>query len=246
MFSRIIFKHYIDIVHAGALMKFVLILILLLVFLQGCISPTVKTGDPSRYELPGLANTTIFYLNISSVQVIYNVVDRKSVDYRIEDSIQTFRYPVAVDYSGNNVSMNVSIISIMAKNYAHFNFSSNFSGFVAFTMPGGQDFTYFPVDNGTIRIVLPKNFTAGTIFLGYVQPKPDNITQDSSGREVLIWNNPQNNKIRVRYHQNDTPVMLMYLFGSLLICAVIVWGYYYYGIYALKKKREMLEKTLRK
>lgn len=227
-------------------MKFVLILILFLVFLQGCISPTVKTGDPSRYELPGLANTTIFYLNLSSVQVIYNVVDRTSVDYRIEDSIQTFRQPVAIDYSGKNVSMNVSIISIRGKNYAHLNFSANFSGFVAFTIPGGQDFTYIPIDNSTIRVVLPKNFTAGTIFLGYVQPEPDNISKDFSGREVLVWNNTQNEKIRVRYHQNDTSVMLMYLFGSLLIAAVIVWGYYHYSISALKKKREMLEKGPRK
>ena len=227
-------------------MKFVLILILLLVFLQGCISPAVKTGDPSRYELPGLANTTIFYLNLSSVQVIYNVVDRTSVDYRIEDSIQTFRQPVAIDYSGKNVSMNVSIISIRAKNYAHLNFSANFSGFVAFTIPGGQDFTYIPIDNSTIRVVLPKNFTAGTIFLGYVQPEPDNISKDFSGREVLVWNNTQNKKIRVRYHQNDTPVMLMYLFVSLLIAALIVWGYYHYSISAIKKKREMLEKNPRK
>jgi len=227
-------------------MKFIPVLILLLVFFQGCISPAVKTGDPSRYELPGLANTIIFYLNLSSVQVIYNVIDRTSVDYRIEDSIQTFRYPVAVDYSGKNVSMNVSIISIKARNYAHFNFSSNFSGFVAFTLPGGQDFTFIPVDNSTIRVVLPENFTSGTIFLGYVQPKPDNITKDSSGREVLVWNKVQNKKIRVRYHQNDTPVMLMYLFGSLLVCALIVWGYYHYSIYTLKKKREMLEKFPRK
>ena len=227
-------------------MKFLPVLILLLVLLQGCISPTVKTGDPSRYELPGLVNTTIFYLNLSSVQVIHHVVDRKSVDYRIEDSIQTFRYPVAVDYSGNNVSMNVSIISIMAKNYAHLNFTANFSGFVAFTMPGGQDFTYFPTDNSTIRVVLPENFTTATIFLGYIQPKPDNITKDSSGREILVWNNAQNKKIKVRYHQNDTPVMLLYLFGSLLVCALIVWGYYHYSISALKKKRETLEKFPRK
>ncbi len=227
-------------------MKFVLILILFLVLLQGCISPTVKTGDPSRYELPGLANTTIFYLNLSSAQVIYNVVDRASVDYRIEDSIQTFRQPVAVDYSGKNVSMNVSIISIRTKNYAHLNFSANFSGFVAFTMPGGQDFSYIPIDNSTIRVILPKNFTSGTIFLGYVQPKPDNITKDLSGREVLVWNKMQNKKIRVRYHQNDTPVMLRYLFVSLLIAALIVWGYYHYSISALKKKREMLEKNPRK
>jgi len=40
-----------DIVHAGALMKFVLVLILLSVLVEGCISPVVKTGDPSQYEL---------------------------------------------------------------------------------------------------------------------------------------------------------------------------------------------------
>lgn len=227
-------------------MRSIIILTLLIIAASGCISPAVKTGNTSSYELPGLANTTIFYLNLSSTHVIDNIVNSTSVDYPIEDNIRNFRNPVAVDYSGTNASVNISIKNTLGRKYAHFNFSSNFSGFIAYTLPGGQDFTYLPAGNGTIRVVLPRNFTAGTIFLGYTQPKPDNITYDSSGREVLIWNNPQNKKIRVRYHHNDTRVMLTYLFGFLLICAVIVWIYYYYSISALKRKRKMLEKNLRK
>jgi hypothetical protein len=123
-------------------MRSVLFLILLLVLLQGCISPQVKTGDISRYELPGLNNTTIFYLNVSSTQVIENINDRITFDYQITDNIATFKNPVAVDNSRNNASVNVSIITIMGRNYAHFNFSSNFSGFVAYSVPGGQDFTH--------------------------------------------------------------------------------------------------------
>jgi hypothetical protein len=226
-------------------MKFVLIVILLLVLGEGCISPVIKTGDPSQYELQGLANTTIFYLNLSSIQVIDNVINETSVDYLIEYNVENFRQPVAMDYSGNNASVNVSIITIRGKNYAHFNFSSNFSGFVAYTMPGSQDFTYLPVGNGTIRVVLPENFTAGTMFLGYIDPNPNNITQDSKGREVLTWDNP-GKKIRVRYHHEDTPVLLMYLFGFLLACAVIVWIYYHYSILALSKKRKMLENIIKK
>lgn len=234
-----------DIVHAGAFMKLVLILILLLVLGEGCISPVVKTGDPSQYELTGLTNTTIFYLNLSTVKVIDNIINKTSVDYLIEYNVENFRHPIAVDYSGNNASVNVSIITNRGKNYAHFNFSSNFSGFAAYTIPGGQDFTYLPVSNKTIRVVLPENFTAGTMFLGYVDPNPNNITQDSSGREVLIWDNP-GKKIRVRFHHRDTPVLLMYLFGFLLACAVIIRVYYHYSILALSKKRKMLENIIKK
>ena len=90
-------------------------LILLLVLLQGCISPQVKTGDISRYELPGLNNTTIFYLNVSSTQVIENINDRITFDYQITDNIATFKNPVAVDNSRNNASVNVSIITIMGR-----------------------------------------------------------------------------------------------------------------------------------
>jgi hypothetical protein len=243
---RIIFKYSFDIVQTGASMKSILILVLLLVLFQGCIDPQVKTGDSSQYELPGLNNTTIFYLNVSSTQVIENINDRISFDYQIEDNIATFKNPVAVDHSGNNASINVSIRTIMGRNYAHFNFSSNFSGFVAYSGPGGQDFTYYPPMNRTIRVVLPVNFTAGTMFLGYIQPKPDNITQDSSGREVIIWNNASRQKIRVKYHHRDMTELLEYFIGFLLICTIIIWGYYKYSISAIQKKRKMLEKDIRK
>jgi hypothetical protein len=227
-------------------MKLILILILLSLMFAGCLTTQVKIGNTSQYEFPGLNNTTIFYLNISSIKVIDNVINKTSVDFLIEDNIETFKYPVAVDYSGNNASVNVTIMTILGKNYAHFNFSSNFSGFVAYTKPGAQDFTYFPAGNGTIRVVLPENFTAGTMFLGYIQPKPDNITQDPSGREVLIWDNPVHEKIRVKYSHRDTPELLLYLFVTVLICAVIIWGYYYFSVSALSKKRKMLEKDIRK
>lgn len=223
-------------------MKFVYILILLIILTGGCIMPQVKTGTPAQYELPGLSNTTIFYLNISSAEVIYNIVNKTSVDFLIEDGIENFNNPVAVDYSLKNASMNISIKSSRGKNYAHVNFSSNFSGYVAITRPGGQDFTFVPTDNNTIQVVLPKNFTAATKFIGYISPDPDNITHDLKGREVLIWKNPQNKKIRVRYHEKDTPVNLMYLFGFLSICAIAIWIYYYRSISLLRKKREMLEK----
>jgi len=231
---------------AGALMRSVLFILLLLVLLQGCINPQVKTGNPARYELPGLNNTTIFYLNVSSTQVIENINNRTSFDYQIVDNIATFKDPVAVDYSGNNASVNVSIISMLGRNYAHFNFSSNFSGFVAYSVPGGQDFSYFSPINQTIRVVLPVNFTAGTMFLGYIQPKPDNITQDSSGREVIIWNNASRENIRVKYNQRENTQLLVYFVGFLLISAIIIWGYYKYSISAIQKKRKMLEKDIRK
>jgi hypothetical protein len=227
-------------------MKLILILILLSLMFAGCLTTEVKTGEASQYEFPGLNNTTIFYLNISSIKVIDNVINKTSFDLLIEGNIESFKYPVAVDYSGNNVSANVTIFTVLGKNYAQFNFSSNFSGFVAYTIPGTQDFNYLPAGNGTIRVVLPENFTAGTMFLGYIQPKPDNITQDQSGREVLIWDNPAGEKIRVKYSHRDTPELLLYLFVTLVICAIIIWAYYYFSISALSKKRKMLEKGIRK
>lgn len=243
-FSRTIFKGFI--VHVGVLMKLIIGLIIFLVLAAGCISPDVETGTPSQYELPGLKNTTIFYLNLSSTGVIDNVVNKTSVDYRIDDSIQTFRNPVAVDYRGNNASLNVTIKTIMGRNYAHFNFSTNFTGFVAYTIPGGQDFNYIPAGNRTIRVVLPEDFTSGTMFLGYVQPDPDNITHDALGREVLTWNNSTGQRIRVRYHHKDTQELLLYLFGFLSFCAVVIWVYYYFSISSLKRKRTMLERSIKK
>ncbi|MCZ7402656.1 MAG: DUF5803 family protein [Candidatus Methanoperedens sp.] len=227
-------------------MRSVFFLLLLLVLMEGCINPQVKTGNSSQYELPGFNNTTIFYLNISSTQVIENINNRTSFDYQILDNINTFKNPVAVDYSGNNASFNVSIISMLGRNYAHFNFSSNFSGYVAYSLPGGQDFTYSPPINRTIRVILPVNYTAGTMFLGYMQPKPDNITHDPSGREVIIWNNASSENIRVKYNQKENTQLLVYFVGFLLISTVIIWGYYKYSISAIQKKRKMLEKDIRK
>jgi len=227
-------------------MRSVFFLLLLLVLMEGCINPQVQTGDPSRYELPGLNNTTIFYLNLSSTQVVENINDSSFFDYQILDNINTFKNPVAVDYSGKNASVNVSIITTFGRNYAHFNFSSNFSGYVAYTVPGGQDFTYYPPLNQTIRVVLPVNYTAGTMFLGYIQPKPDNITKDSSGREVIIWNNASQEKIRVKYNYKENTELLVYFIGFLLICTIIIWGYYKYSISAIQKKLKMLEKDIRK
>lgn len=228
-------------------MKSYLFLILLSVLAAGCIAPEIKTGNPAEYELPGLINTTIIYLNLSSVQVVDSVINTTSDGFFIEGSDEmSFRNPVAVDYSGNNVSFNVSKDFIFGRNFARFNFSSPFSGFVAFSQPGSQDFTYLLTKNGTIRVVLPVNYTVRS-FLGIAEPKPDNITLDSSGREVIIWDNPYpETAIRVKYQDKNAPALLFYFFFSLFIFAAVVLGYYYMSLSALKKKRAMMEKDVRK
>jgi len=85
-----------------------------------------------------------------------------------------------VDYSGNNGSVNVSIITNRGKNYAHFNFSSNFSGFVAYTIPeaGFYIFTGWQWDN---TCGFTRNFTAGTMFLDI--STPTQITLHRTQRE---------------------------------------------------------------
>lgn len=226
----------------------VFILIFLSALAAGCIAPEIRTGNPAEYELPGLNNTTIFYLNVSSVQVIENVVNATSVDFIIDGNLEmNFRNPVAVDYSGNNVSFNVLEELILGKNYARFIFGSPFSGFVAFTQSIGQDFMYPLTKNGTIQVVLPVNYTVRS-FLGIAQPKPDNITQDASGREVLIWKNPypEHNSILVKYSHKNAPTLVFYFLFSLFIFAILVLGYYYFILSGLKKKRTLIEKDIRK
>ncbi|MCZ7393294.1 MAG: DUF5803 family protein [Candidatus Methanoperedens sp.] len=228
-------------------MKSYLLLVLLSVLAAGCIAPEINKGNPAEYELPGLINTTIIYLNLSSVQVVDSVVNTTSDGFFIESSDEmSFVDPVAVDYSGNNVSFNVSEELILGRNFARFNFSSLFSGFVAFSQPGSQDFTYLLTKNGTVRVVLPANYTERS-FIGIAEPKPDNITLDSSGREVIIWNNPYpETGIRVKYLDKNAPALLFYFFFSLFIFAILVLGYYYMSLSALKKKRAMMEKNIRK
>ncbi len=230
-------------------MKYYLILILLSFLAAGCISPAIQTGTPSEYELPGLENTTVFYLNISSVQVVDNIVNSTSVAFILRDKTEAnFRNPVAVDYSGKNVSFNVSKEVIFGKVFARFEFDSPFSGFVAFTESGSQDFNYLLTKNGSIRVVLPVNYTAGSTFLGVSQPKPDNITNDASGREVLAWEKPYpgHKSIRVKYSHKDAPILLFYFLFTLFIFAVMVMGYYYFSLNSLKKKRTLIERDVRK
>jgi hypothetical protein len=224
------------------------ILILLSALAAGCIAPEIMTGNPAEYELPGLNTTTIFYLNVSSVQIIDNVINETSADFIIGGNIEAnFRNPVAVDYSGKNVSFNVSEELILGKNYARFIFSSPFSGFVAFTQSIGPDFMYPLTKNGTVMVVLPVNYTVRS-FLGIAEPKPDNITRDTSGREVLIWEKPypEHNSIRVKYSYKDAQTLVFYFLFSLFIFAILVSGYYYFILSRLKKKRTLMEKDVRK
>lgn len=222
-----------------------MLFILFSVLASGCISPEVKMGNIEDYELPGIENTTIFYLNISSVQVVESVVNASSARVYTGD-VENFRAPVAVDYSGKNVSFNVSEEFILGKSYARFDFSMPFSGFVAFTQRGGQDFTYPLTKSGSVRAVLPLNYTSVS-FMGIALPEPDNITTDAKGREVIIWENPYPEKaIRVKYLHRDAPTLVFYFFFSLFIAAVLVFGYYYTSLKALKKKRIKMEKDIRK
>ncbi len=230
-------------------MKKYLIFILLIVLASGCIAPEFQTGSPQEYELPGLDNTTIFYLNGSSVQVVESVVNVTSVRVNIgESGGMDFRNPVAVDYSGNNVEFNISKESTFGKSHQRFDFNSQFSGFVAFTQSDGQDFNRMLTKNGSIRVVLPVNFTTGSRLLGIANPKPDNITTDSLGREVLIWEKPypEHKKIEVKYYHKSAPTALYYFFIFLFIAGLTIFGYYYLSLRALKKKRTLMEKGIRK
>ncbi len=223
--------------------------ILLLILVSGCVNPQIEAGNPAEYEFPGLNNTTVFYLTDSSVQVVENVVNQTSVDIIINGNPETnFRNPVAVDYSGKNVSFNASPGPVLGENYIRMNFSSPFSGWVAYAQPGGGDFIYPITKNGTIRLVIPLNYTATSKFLGLIQPPPDNITQDASGREVITWEKPtpDNGTITVKYQLKDAPTLLSYFFFALFIFFILVMGYYMWNINELKKKRILMEKDIRK
>ncbi len=226
-------------------MKPYLFLLLLSILGAGCIAPEVNKGNPSEYELPGHINTTIIYLNLSSVDIVDNVMNSTSDGFFITGDEMSLG-PVAVDYSGKNVSFNVSTELVQGKDFANFSFSSNFSGYVAITQPGSQDFTYTQTKNDTVRVVLPVNYTVRS-FLGITEPNPDNITLDRSGREVLIWNNTYPEEtIRVKYEDKNVPMLLFYFLIFLSVFAALVLGYYYMSLSALKKKRITMEKDVRK
>ncbi len=223
--------------------------LLLVVFFAGCIETEPQAGSPGEYELPGLNNTTIFYLNASTVQVVENVVNETSVSFIIEEpGDMNFRAPVAVNYSGKNVTFTTSKEPIFGKTYVKFDFDSRFSGFIAYTQSNGQDFIRTLTKNCSVRVVLPVNFTTGSRFFGIAMPKPDNITFDASGREVLIWDSPypEHEKIEVKYYHKSAPAALLYFFVMLFAGFVVIYGYYQLSLRALRKKRELMEKGIKK
>jgi hypothetical protein len=228
-------------------MKLWFLIILLFFLAAGCISSEVPAGSPGQYELPGIDNTTIYYLNASSVKVVDSVSNETTIKYMLDDSTEmNFRDPVAVNYSGNNMSFNVTSEPIFGRSYIRFDFSSEFSGFVAFTQSDGQDFTRTTRENRSVRVVLPSCHTTGSRFLGVSNPEPDNVTTDALGREVLIWDNPYPYQISVKYYQRSAPTLFFYFSVILVICVVVISGYYYFAIRALRKKRGGIENTLKK
>ena len=61
-------------------MKWCLILtVLVFAIFSGCIATEPEAGRLDEYELPGLNNTTIFYLNSSTLQVVESVVNETSI-----------------------------------------------------------------------------------------------------------------------------------------------------------------------
>jgi hypothetical protein len=228
-------------------MKYWITVILLLFFVSGCISSDVPSGTRGQYELPGIVNTTIYYLNGSTVMVVDSIANETSIKYMLDDTSESnFKDPVAVNSSGNNVSFNVTSEPIFGRSYIRFDFSSEFTGFVAFTQSDGQDFNRITVKNRSVRVVLPPDYTTGSRFLGIPNPEPDNITIDTLGREVLIWDNPYPLQISVRYYHRSAPTMLAYFLIILIICVSVISGYYYLTIRSLKKKRNQIEKYIKK
>lgn len=108
--------------------RILILVILLSVLAAGCVSSEIKTGSPEEYELPGLDNTTIFYLNRSVIQVVDSVTNATEVKIPVEDSGEmNFRSPVVVDSSGNDVIFNVSKETSFGRTYARFDFDAPFS-----------------------------------------------------------------------------------------------------------------------
>lgn len=228
-------------------MKLFFLIILLFFFVAGCITSEVPAGASGQYELPGIDNTTIYYLNASSVKVVDSVSNETTIKYMLDDSTEmNFKDPVAVNSSGMNVTFNVTSEPIFGRSYIRFDFSSEFSGFVAFTQSDGLDFVRTTKENTSVRVVLPPGHTTGSRFLGIPNPEPDNFTTDAMGREVLIWQNPYPYQISVKYYQKDAPVLMYYFSIILIVCVAVISGYYYLSIRSLKKKRGGIENTLRK
>jgi hypothetical protein len=228
-------------------MKLWFLIILLFFLAAGCISSEVPTGAPGQYEIPGIDNTTIYYLNSSIVKVVDSVTNETTIKFMLDDTSETnFKDPVAVNSSGKNVSFNVTSEPIFGRSYIRFDFSSGFSGFLAFTQSDGQEFTRMTRENRSVRVVLPPGHTTGSRFLGVANPEPDNITTDALGREVLIWDNPYPFQISVKYYHKSAPTLFFYFSMIIVICVIVISGYYYFTIRSLKKKRGVIEKKIKK
>lgn len=228
---------------------YLILAIILLTFTAGCISSEIEEGNPQEYELPGLYNTTIFYLDTSSVQVVESVTNVTELKVSTGDTGDLTIYDtVAIDNSGNNVSFNVSKKVDFGKSYLLFEFESPLTGFVAYTHSGRQDFASPLTRNVTVMIVLPQDFTTGSRFLGIAHPEPYNVTIDASGREVLIWENPypEHKNIGVKYYKESAPAILGYFFIFLFMIGMLLFGYYYRVVRKLKTKRNIMEKDVRK
>jgi len=224
-------------------MRRVLLLVILSTIVAGCMFNEVKKGTPEEYTLPGINNTIIYYINASSVQVVEHVMNRTTV-MELPGDNGDIENAIAVDSSGKNVTFNVSEQVIFGKRFVRFDFDSNFSGFVAYTYnSGSQDFFIPLIKNKSVMVVLPQNYTTGSRFLGIARPEPDNITTDTSGREVLVWEHPypEHRFISVKYYPENAPRMLSYLAVFFLITSLLIAGYYYYSIRVLKKKRMLVE-----
>jgi len=176
-----------------------------------------------------------------------SVTNETTIKYMLDDSTEmNFRDPVAVNSSGMNVTFNVTSEPILGRSYIRFDFSSEFSGFVAFTQSDGLDFIRTTKENTSVRVVLPPGHTTGSRFLGIPTPEPDNVTTDDMGREVLIWEKPYPYQISVKYYQKDAPLLMFYLSIILIVCVVMISGYYYLSIRSLRKKHGLIENKINK
>lgn len=223
--------------------------IVLALFAAGCISPEIEKGTPEEYELLGLQNTTVFYLNGSFIQVVEHINNMTSVRIVTGEAIEfDIKHPVAVNYSGANVFFKVSQEKASGKSFARFDFEAPFNGYVAFTQPDGQDFSRPLLQSGAVMVVLPPNFTTGSRFLGIARPEPDTITLDRAGREVLIWDNPypEFTSISVKYYHESAPRVLAYFFLFLFLCALLILVHYRKSMHDLRKKRKIIHQKGRK
>jgi hypothetical protein len=183
-------------------------------------------------------NGTTYCLNLTHV-VVTLPVNASSYNLTLSDKAQNIR---AIDLEMRPVDQNISDEFWKGKYIYRITFDRHFQGYLIFNQRSqAQQFITNTLEDGPVRIILPKGYVTGDRVLGIPFPKPDYERAGANGTE-LIWNNlTKGRTIAVSYYRESAPAALEKIFAILALAAVALLLEYYLNIRRLRAVREEKE-----